>query len=98
MSYRKEQLEIKLNNFCKLLKTLIKKVTFILLTVIFIIVLVFSINFVRHIVLGKSSMSKFKNNFYGIPTDKLLQINQGINKRFEILKKWFDDFKTRLFS
>ncbi|MCF7916812.1 MAG: hypothetical protein K9L61_03455 [Candidatus Omnitrophica bacterium] len=98
MKYQQEQDKARIRNISHSLKMLAIKIASILITVALILALIFSINFFRHVVLGKSSMSEFKNNFFGIPTDKLLQINQEISNQYEALKKWFNNFKTRLSS
>jgi hypothetical protein len=96
MDYSQEQRRIKLNNFFKLLKTLIKKVIFISTAVIGIIILVLSINFFRYVVMGESTLSEFRNNFFGIPSNKLLKINHQIHDQHNSFKQWFADFKKRI--
>ncbi len=98
MKYKNEQAKIKFNIFLKSLIIVVKKVSLILLTVVLIIAIFISISFFRNVVFGESSMSEFKNNFFGIPTKKLLQINHQIENQYDTLKQWFSNLKSRISS
>lgn len=98
MKYQQEQNQQRIKNVSHFLKIISIKIASIFITIILILALIFAISFFRYVVFGKSSMSEFKNNFFGIPTNKILQIDQKINNQYETLKQWFDDLKVRLFS
>jgi amino acid permease len=98
MKYRQEQTQKNIKTIFNYFKTIIKKIFSILTVVVLIIVLVISINFFKYIVFGKSTLSEFKNNFFGIPTNKLLQINQQLQNQHDLFKQWLTNLKSRISS
>lgn len=96
MKYQQEQTKKKIKNIRNFFKTITKKMVSILATVVLIIVIIITINFFRYVVLGKSTLSEFKNSFFGVPSNKLLKINQQIYDQHDSFKQWFVNFKKRL--
>lgn len=98
MKYQEEQTQKKIKNTFGSFKIIIKKLLSVIIAVVLIITIVISINFFRSVVIGKSTMSEFKSNFFGLPTDKLLQINQEMKSQYNSLKEWLNNFWLRLSS
>ncbi len=78
------------------LKNLIKKVFFIIIAIVMIIGILVTVNFFRDVVFGQSTLNEFRNNFYGLPAQKLIRINRHVESRYNDLKKWIDGLSERL--
>ncbi|MCF7870076.1 MAG: hypothetical protein K9M01_03050 [Candidatus Omnitrophica bacterium] len=96
MKYYQEQTKKNIKAVFSFLKIIIKKIFSILAAVVLIVVLIISINFFRHVVFGKSTLSEFKSSFFGIPSNKLLKVNQQLQNQHDNFKQWTDNLKTRL--
>lgn len=98
MKYQQERKQIQIKNVSRFLKIISIKIASIIIAVMLILALIFSISFFRNVIFGELSMSEFKNSFFGIPTNKLLQINQQIENQYDTLKQWFSNLKSRISS
>ncbi|MFO8053481.1 MAG: hypothetical protein R6U54_05955 [Candidatus Omnitrophota bacterium] len=96
MKYQEEQAQERKKNIYSLLKTIVKKALSILAAVTLVIVIIISINFFAYVVFGESTLTEFKNSFFGIPSNKLLKVNQQIHNQYNNFEQWFSDLQKRL--
>ncbi len=102
MNYKDEKSKEQAEKAFGFLKILFQKIFFILSAIVLIIAIILSVNFFRYVVLGKTKMGEFKNNSFGLPINKLLKINQQINKKiqnqYKVLDRWLKKLGERLSS
>jgi len=98
MSYKKEVLKKKILMLKAFLKKIAVKSLFVFLVVFLILFFCLLIFFFRDVVLGQSTMSEFRNNYYGIPAQELFQLNETIRDKYNSLQEWFSGLCQRLSS
>jgi hypothetical protein len=96
VKYHQEQTKKNIKTTFNFFATITKKILSILVVIILIVVLIISVNFFRYVVFGESTLSKFTNDFFGIPSNKLLEINQQLQNQYDSFTQWTNNLKARL--